>query len=115
MPARSVLNAIALSVLLVVSILVFVTVSHVGFIGVGVIGMLMWVICNLIELDAPASVDDTLASFTRREQLRAGQRAEERAAALADRLLSLQSIRFYRYLGAALSVIGIGGFALSRI
>jgi len=59
MPARSVLNAIALSVLLVVSILAFVIVSHVGFIGMGVIGMLMWVICNLIELDAPASVLQT--------------------------------------------------------
>lgn len=115
MPARSVLNAIALSVLLVVSILAFVIVSHVGFIGMGVIGMLMWVICNLIELDAPASVLQTADFLARRQQLRAGQRTEEHAASTADRLLSLQSIRFYRYLGAALSVIGIGGFALFQV
>lgn len=111
MPAKSVLNAIALSVFLIASILVFVTVSHVGFIGVGVIGLLLWVICNLVELDAPASLDQNAAFFARREQLR----AEERAADVADRLLSLQSIRFYRYLGAALSVIGIGGFVLFQI
>lgn len=115
MSARSFLNAITLSAWLVVSILVFVTVAYVGLIGVGVVGLLMWVICNLIELDAPASVLQTTDFLARREQLRAGQRAEEHEASMADRFLSLQSIRFYRYLGAALSVIGIGGFALFQI
>jgi hypothetical protein len=34
---------------------------------------------------------------------------------MANRLPWLQSIRFYRYLGAGLSVFGIGGFALFQI
>lgn len=115
MSAKPVLNAIALSAWLVVSILVFVTEASIGLIGAGVVGLLMWVICNLIELDAPASVLQTADFLARREQLRAGQRAEEHAASIAEKLLSLPSIRFYRYLGAALSVIGIGGFALFQI
>jgi hypothetical protein len=115
MSTRSVLNAIALSAVLVVSILVFVTAAQVGLISVGVFGLLMWGICNRMELDAPVSVLQTSAFLARREQLRAGQRAEEHAASMAARLLSLQSIRFYRYLGAALSVIGLGGFALFQI
>lgn len=115
MSARSVFNAVALSGCLVVSIVVLVTVAYVGLIGVGVVGLLMWVICNLIELDAPANVLQTAGFLARREQLRARQRAEEHAASMADRLLWLQSIRFYRYLGAALSVFGIGSFALFQI
>ena len=84
-------------------------------IGVGVVGLLMWGICNRMELDAPVSVLQTAAFLARREQLRAGQRADEHSASMAARLLSLQSIRFCRYLGATLSVIGIGGFVLFHI
>ncbi len=107
--------ALALSVWLVVSMIVFITVAYVGFIGVGVVGMLMWCICNLIELDAPVSANASEAFLIRRMQARAERRAEERAATIADRLASLQSIRFYRYLGAALTVVGIGGFVLFQI
>ena len=63
MPARSILMAIALSAWLVISILVFVTVAYVGFIGVGVVGLLMWFICTLVELDATVSVNETGAFF----------------------------------------------------
>lgn len=115
MPARSILMAIALSAWLVISILVFVTVAYVGFIGVGVVGLLMWFICTLVELDAPVSVNETGAFFARQLEVKAGQRPEERAATMADRMLALQSTRFYRYLGAALTVIGIGGFLLFQI
>lgn len=115
MSARSVLDAVAISGCLVVSIVVLVTVPYLGLIGVAVVGLLMWVICNLIEIDAPASVLHTADFLARREELRAAQRAEERAASMANRLLSLQSLRFYRYLGMALSAIGIGGFALFQI
>lgn len=115
MPARSILMAIALSAWLVISIMVFVTVAYVGFIGVGVVGLLMWFISTLVELDAPVSVNDTGAFFARQLEVKAGQRPEERAATMADRVLALQSTRFYRYLGAALTVIGIGGFLLFQI
>ncbi|MDB5489864.1 MAG: hypothetical protein JWQ58_3579 [Reyranella sp.] len=115
MPARSILMAIALSAWLVISIMVFVTVAYVGFIGVGVVGLLMWFICTLVELDGPVGASDTPAFFARQLEVKAGQRPEEHAATMADRLLALQSTRFYRYLGAALTVIGIGGFVLFQI
>ena len=115
MPARSILMAIALSAWLVISIMVFVTVAYVGFIGVGVVGLLMWFISTLVELDAPVSVNETGAFFARQLEIKAGQRPEERAATVADRVLALQSTRFYRYLGAVLTVIGIGGFLLFQI
>lgn len=119
MPAKSVLMAIALSAWLVISILVFVTVAYVGFIGVGVIGLLMWFLATLAELDTDAPVGTgTIATpgfLGRQLEVKAAQRPEERAASLADRLLVLQSTRFYRYLGAVLTVVGIGGFLLFQI
>lgn len=115
MPARSILMAIALSAWLVVSIMVFITVAYVGFIGVGVVGLLIWFICTLVELDAPASVNETGTFFARQLEVRAQQRPEEREATMADRVLALQSTRFYRYLGAAMTVVGIGGFLLFQV
>jgi len=111
--------AIALSAWLVISMLVFVTVAYVGLIGVGVVGLLMWFLATLVELNTDAPVGTgTIATpgfLARQVEVKAAQRAEERAASFADRLLALQSARFYRYLGAALTVVGIGGFVLFRV
>lgn len=119
MPARSVLMAIALSVWLVISMLVFVTVAYVGFIGVGVVGLLMWFLAILVELntDTPVGFGSiaTPGFLARQVEVKAAQRSEERAASFADRLLALQCTRFYRNLGAALAVVGIGGFLLFRL
>jgi hypothetical protein len=101
--------------MLIVVIVVAVTGACVGFIGVGIVGMLIWVIANKIELDAPACVSVSELSLRRRVQPGAQHRSEERAAVMADRLLSLQSIRFYRYLGAASFAVGIAGFTLFQI
>ena len=53
--------------------------------------------------------------LARQVEVKAAQRSEERAASFADRLLALQCTRFYRNLGAALAVVGIGGFLLFRL
>jgi hypothetical protein len=119
MPARSILMAIALSAWLVIGIFVFITVAYVGFIGVGVVGLVLLFVCTLVELDADRPVGTggiaTPAFLARQVEVAAAQRPEERASSLADRLLSLQSIRFYKYLGAALAVVGIGGFLLFQV
>jgi hypothetical protein len=119
MPARSVLMAIALSAWLVISMLVFVTVAYVGFIGVGVVGLLLWFLSTLVELntDTPVGFGSiaTPGFLARQIEVKEGQSPEERTASLADRFLALQSTRFYRYLGAALTVVGIGSFLLFRI
>ncbi len=119
MPARSILMAIALSAWLVISILVFVTVAYVGLIGVGVVGLVLLFVCTLVELDADRPVGSggmvTPGFLARQVEVEAARRPEERASTIADRLLSLQSVRFYKYLGGALAAIGLGGFLLFQV
>ena len=119
MSARSVLMAIVLSVWLVIGIFVFITVAYVGFIGVGVVGLVLLFVCTLVDLDADRPVGGggvvTPGFLARQVEVAAAQRPEERASWLADRLLSSQSVRFYKLLGAALAAVGLGGFLLFQV
>ena len=119
MSGRSVLMAIVLSAWLVIGILVFITVAYVGLIGVGVVGLVLLFVCTLVELDTDRPVGSggivTPGFLARQVEVAAALRPEERVSSLADRLLSLQSVRFYKLLGAALAVVGLGGFLLFQV
>ena len=56
MSGRSILIAIALSGWLIVSIVVVMTVAYAGFIGIGVVGLLMWFICTIVDLELDGAV-----------------------------------------------------------
>lgn len=117
MSGRSILMAIALSLWLLIAVAIFATVAYVGFIGVGVVGLLMCFICTLVELDTDAPVGSEFSAGVLARQLEAKARrsSEERASSWGERLLATQSVRFYRNLGAALAVVGIGGFLLFQV
>ena len=119
MSGRSILMAIVLSAWLVIGILVFVTVAYVGLIGVGVVGLVLLFVCTLVELDTDRPVGTggivTPGFLARQVEVAAAQRPEERASTMADRMLSLQSVRFYKVLGAGLAVVGLGGFLLFQV
>ena len=67
MSGRSILIAIALSGWLIVSIVVVMTVAYAGFIGIGVVGLLMWFICTIVDLELDGAVGSgiTLRRFLR--------------------------------------------------
>lgn len=118
MSGRSILMAVALSLWLLISVAVFTTVAYVGFIGVGVVGLMMWFICTLVELDTDAAVGSELSPgfVARQVEVKTGRRSpEERAASFGERLLATQSVRFFRNLGAGLTLVGIGGFLLFQV
>lgn len=117
MSGRSILMAVALSLWLLISVTIFVTVAYVGLIGVGVVGLMMWFICTLVELDTDAGVGGELSAGFLAQQMaaRAGRSSEERAASFGERLLAVQSVHFFRNLGALLAAIGVGGFLLFQL
>ena len=112
MSGRSILIAIALSGWLIVSIVVVMTVAYAGFIGIGVVGLLMWFICTIVDLELDGAVGSGMSPNFLAPQVKAKLDVSrvERAARFGEKLLEAQSVRLFKYLGAALAVIGMAGF-----
>jgi len=117
MSGRSILMAVALSLWFLISVAVFATVAYAGFIGVGVVGLLMWFIWAMVEFDTDVPNGSELSAglLARWVEAKAGRASEERASSLGEWLFATQSVRFYRELGVALAVVGIGGFLIFQI
>lgn len=117
MSGRSILIAIALSGWLIVSVVVVMTVAYAGFIGIGVVGLLMWFICTIVDLELDGAVGGGMSPNFLAHQVKAKldvSRAE-RAARFGEKLLEAQSVRLFKYLGAALAVIGMAGFVAFQL
>jgi hypothetical protein len=101
-------NAFAWALLLVLIGVAIVIADLLGFFGLFILGMLAWVICIQVELgdDTP-----TASRAVFRARMAQERSPERRAAALAERQLRLSPLRFYRWCGIALTVIGAAGFA----
>ena len=117
MSGRSILIAIGLSGWLLVSIAAFLVVAYAGFAGVAVIGLLMWFICTIVDLEMDGAVGSGLSPNFLAQQIKAKVELSpaERAARLGEKFLEVQSARFFRRLGAALTLFGLGGFVLFQL
>jgi hypothetical protein len=117
MSGRTILMTIALSIWLGVSVVAFMVVAYAGFFGVAVFGLLLWFICMLVDLEMDGVVGSGLSPGFLAQQLNAKTEKSpiERAARLSELVLSSQSVRFYKRLGAGLTLIGLAGFALFQI
>lgn len=117
MSGRSILIAIALSGWLIVSIVVGMTVAYAGFIGIGVVGLLMWFICTIVDLELDGAVGSGMSPNFLAHQVKAKLEVSraERAACFGEKLLEAQSVRLFKYLGAALAVIGMAGFVAFQV
>ena len=117
MSGRSILIAIGLSGWLVVSIVIVMTVAYAGFAGICVVGLLMWFICTIVDLEIDGAVGSGMSPGFLAQQLRAkadGSR-DARAVRFGEKLLAVQSARFFKYLGAALTLIGVAGFVVFQL
>lgn len=112
MSGRSILIAIGLGGWLLVSIAAFMTVAYAGFFGIGVIGLLMWFICTIVELEVDGAVGSGISPGFLAQQVKAKTEVSrtERAARFGEKLLEAQSARFFKRFGAALALFGLGGF-----
>lgn len=117
MSGRSVLIAIGLSGWLLVSIAVFLIVAYAGFFAVGVIGLLMWFIWTIVDLEVDGAVGSGISPTFLAQQLRAKVEVSraERAARLGEQLFDVRSALFLKRLGALLALIGFGGFVLFQL
>ena len=113
MSGKAILNALAVGAWLLASVLAALFVAHLGFFGIGFIGLLLWSICARIELEKEGAVGHAFSTglFAQQIKARMEMSPEERAALRHEQSLAVQSARFFKHLGAGLTVIGFGGFA----
>lgn len=106
--AGEVANAIAWAVLVFLIAVAIVLADVLGFFALLIFGLFTWLICTHLELD-----DDTPTSSTEvyRARMAEARSPEQRAAVRADRQARLSPLRFYRWCGITLTVIGAGGWA----
>jgi hypothetical protein len=111
MPLKSIVMAVVLSGWLLAGVLAFMMVAYTRFAGIAVIGLMIWFVCTRLDLehDGPASVWSP-DIYARQVRARAEMSRAERAALRNEKWLAGQSIRFFRYLGIALTATGLAGF-----
>jgi hypothetical protein len=112
MHARTIALAVAACGWLVASLIAFVLVASFGFFAIGLIGLLLWFICVRIELEKDAAVGSGWTPHLIASQHEARERmsGDERASWRHEQSLAMQSTRFFRHLGMALTLIGAAGF-----
>ena len=116
MHGRTIVLAIAACGWLVASLIAFVLVASFGFFAIGVIGLLVWFICVRIELEQDA-VSSGWAHhlIVSQHEARGRMSEDERLSARHQQSLAMQSVRFFRNLGMALTLIGAAGFLWTQV
>ena len=111
MHGRTIALAVAAVGWLVAGLIVFVLVASVGFAAIGVIGLLLWFISVRIDLEKDAAVGSgwTPHLIVSQHEARERMSDDERASWRHEQSLALESVRFFKHLGMALTLIGAAG------
>jgi hypothetical protein len=114
---REVLTGVALVGLCAMVAIAMVLVARIGFLGIAIIGVLTWFVCVRLELEKDAAVGNVMTTGLFAQQMRAREAMTraERAAEHEEQTSLLQSVRFFKRLGIALTVIGLGMFVLYQL
>lgn len=117
MHGRTIVLAVAACGWLVASLTAFVLVASFGFFAIGLIGLLVWFICVRIDLENDAAVGSGWTPHLIGSQHEARERMsdDERARWRHEQSLGLQSVRFFKNVGMALTLIGAAGFLYFQI
>lgn len=117
MHGRTIVLAVAACGWLVASLTAFVLVASFGFFAIGLIGLLLWFICVRIDLENDAAVGSGWTPHLIGSQHEARERMsdDERARWRHEQSLGLQSVRFFKNVGMALTLIGAAGFLYFQI
>jgi hypothetical protein len=117
MHGKVALLAVAALGWLVASLIAFVVVAQFTFFGIGLVGLLLWFICTHIELENDAAVSSgwTPSLIVSQYEARQKMSPEQRAADREEQSLAMHSVRFFRHLGIALTLIGGAGFAYYQL
>lgn len=117
MHGRTLALAVAALGWLVASLIAFVLVARFGFFAIGLIGLLLWFVCVRIELEKDAAVGSGWTPHLIGSQHGARERmsGDERARWRHEQSLAMQSTRFFKHFGMALTLIGGAGFLYFQI
>src|SRR6185369_9082094 len=105
MPLKSIVMAVVLSGWLLAGVLAFMIVAYTSFFGIAVIGLMIWFVCTRVDLEQEGTANAGVSPsfFARQVQTRAEMSHAERAALRSEKRLEVQSTRFFRHLGMALT------------
>jgi hypothetical protein len=117
MRGKTIVLAVAALGWLVASLIAFVIVASFTFFGIGFIGLLLWFVCTRMELEKDAAVGSGWTPSLIASQYEARQKmsAEQRAAYRDEQTLAMHSMRFFKNLGIALTLIGAAGFVFCQV
>jgi hypothetical protein len=110
-PARTILNTLALSAWVLASAVAFLIVAYTTFFGIAVIGLAICYVSSRFELDANRPIGSSFVTGIHEQQLRADRdlTVEQRMSVHHEQSLSIQSARFFKHLGLGLMLIGLSG------
>ena len=117
MHGKTIVLAVAALGWLGASLIAFVIVASFTFFGIGFIGLLLWFVCTRMELENDAAVGSGWSPELIASQYQARQKmsAEQRAAEREEQTLAMHSMRFFKNLGIALTLIGAAGFVFYQV
>jgi hypothetical protein len=114
MDGKAILFVVAAMGLMVASVLAFLLVASCSFFGIALIGLLIWFTCTRVELEKD-SAGTSPSLIARQYEVRQNMSQSERDSYRQEQSLAMQSVRFFRYLGIGLTLIGGVGFAWFQI
>jgi len=111
MYGRTIALAVAAVGWLVAGLIAYMLVASVGFAVICVIGLLLWFISVRIDLEKDAAVGSGWSSDLMARQYQARERLsdEERASRRHELSLTAETVRFFRQIGMAMTLIGAAG------
>ncbi len=112
MSGKSIVMAVVLSGWLIATVIAFMIVAYASFFGIGVVGLMIWFVSTRVDLEQEGAVGVGVSPgfFARQVTQKAEMSRAERAAHRGEKSVEAQSIRFFKHLGLALTLIGAGGF-----
>jgi hypothetical protein len=112
MEGRTIAIAVAALGWLIASLIAFAFVFWFSFAGIGVMGLMLWFVCVRMELEKDAAIGTgrTPELVAMQHEARQRMSEDERMSARHEQSLGLQSMRFFKHLGMALTLIGAAGF-----
>ena len=117
MPAKSIVMAFVLSGWLIALVVAALIVAYASFFGVAVLGILIWCFSVIVDQDRDGAVGTgiTPGFFAQQFRARTEMSSTDRQALRREHALEARSTRLFKYVGIAMTLVGLGGFWLFQL
>ena len=112
MPIKSIVMAFVLSGWLIAAVVAAMIIAYTTFFGVAVIGVIVWYVSARVdqERDGAVGIGVTPGFMARQFQARTEMSPAQRQALRGEQSLEARSTRLFKYLGMAMTLVGLAGF-----